>query len=605
MNDKKPSSLSGNIVSGKSNYVNGAPTSASVPEKATSSEDIEKLKKKLDVFKKALLKKFSFTRALGLLPAKAFGMFEDEEIAPEMQKEVKETKPLHLVMIIPEDEYKNLVKIKAEVIKLVKESGEKLWVHIKTEVDLWNYGLDSKPAFLDAISASMPLHDNGFLGALRVANIHKSLVLGRFDRYIASYCIGGSLVRGSAGPDSDVDVFVVIDDTDVKRMSRIELLERLRGIIYDYIKEATALAGVKNKLEPQIYLLTDFWQGVKDASPVYFTFIRDGVPFYDRGTFLPWKRLLKMGKIKPSPEAIDQYMKEGDRTEDFVKRRLIDTMIDIYYGILTPTQALMMLAGHAPEVPKVIVNQVKEVLVEKEKVMSLKELKILEKAVKYFKSYEYGKLKEISGKEIDEFKKEGDEYRKKLKEIREKLEMRMQEHLIEKLHSEIERLLKNILGNKSQDALIKELETELVKKGKLRPKMLEIARSVLKIKRKVKNKKLTQTEMQKFGGDANELISALVEYSQRKELVSTEKGVLQISYGEKKDKKGEVVLTDSGVFFVSEGGIQKVEGKDLKNSDKKELEGALSKTGDKLQVKLDAEVLNILRKKLGDFDLIL
>ena len=565
-----------------------------------SPDDIDKLRKKLEVFKKGVLKKFPFTKALGLLPAKAFQMFEEEEIPPEFQKEIQEIKPLHLIMIIPEEEYKNLGKIKSDVVKMAKDSGEKLWVHIKTEVDLWNYGLDSKFTFLDAISASMPLHDSGFLGALRVANIHKSLVLGRFDRYIASYCIGGSLVRGTADSTSDVDVFVVIDDTDVKRMSRIELLERLRGIIYDYVAEATALAGVKNRLEPQVYLLTDFWHGVKDASPVYFTFIRDGVPLYDRGTFLPWKRLLKMGRIKPSPEAIDQYMKEGDRTNEFVKRRLIDTMIDVYWGIVTPTQALMMLAGHAPPVPKTIVQEVKELLVEKERVMSEKDLKTLEKIVKYYKDYEHGKLKEISGKEIDELQKEADDYRKRMKESREKLEMRMQEHLIENLHSEMERLLKYILGNKSQNALINDMENELIKKGKLQPKMLDIAKDILKIKMKVKNKQLTQSELQKVSSDANMLINALIEYSQRKELVSAQKRVLQILH---EGKRGELVLTDSGVFFI-ENNIRKInEGKFI-NSDKKELEEAIAKTKDVTQFKFSSSILETLKKELGEFELV-
>jgi len=371
--EKKPKSLGSYISSPNS-------SKSPMPESALTQKDFEKIKEKLDIFKKALLKKFPFTKSMAIIPAKAYPMFEEEEIPQEMQEEITKTKPMHIIMIIPEEEYKNIAKIKPEVISLVKESGEKLWVHIKTEVDLWNYGLDSKFSFIDAISASIPLHDTGFLGSLRVANIHKSLVLNRFDRYIASYVIAGSLVRGTADETSDVDVFVVIDDTDVKRMSRIELLERLRGIIFDYIREATALAGVKNILNVQLYLLTDFWQSVKDAQPIMFTFIRDGIPLYDRGTFLPWKRLLLMGRIKPSPEAIDQYMKEGERTEEFVKRRLLDTMVDLYFGIVTPTQALMMLAGRAPPVPKTIVQEVKEALVDKEKVMSENELKTLEKA---------------------------------------------------------------------------------------------------------------------------------------------------------------------------------------------------------------------------------
>ncbi|MDO8508061.1 MAG: nucleotidyltransferase domain-containing protein [Nanoarchaeota archaeon] len=593
--EKKPKSLGSYISSS-----NNSPKPPIAP--ALTSEDFDKIKQKLEIFKKAILKKFPFTRSLGILPAKAYPMFEEEEIPQEMQEEVSKTKPMHIIMIIPEEEYKNIAKIKPEVISIAKETGEKLWVHIKTEVDLWNYGLDSKFSFMDAVSASIPLHDSGFLGSLRVANIHKSLVLNRFDRYIASYVIAGSLVRGTADETSDVDVFVVIDDTDVKRMSRIELLERLRGIIFDYIKEATALAGVKNILNVQVYLLTDFWQSVKDAQPIMFTFIRDGVPLYDRGTFLPWKRLLLMGRIKPSPEAIDQYMKEGEKTDEFVKRRLLDTMVDIYFGVVTPTQALMMLAGHAPPVPKNIVNEVKSALVDKEKVMSEKELKTLEKAVKYYKDYEHGKLKEITGREIDDLKKESEGYLKKLKAIREKLEMRMQEHLVENLHVEMEKMLKHIFGNKTQKELLNSLETELVKKGKLSPRMGGIANDILKIKVKAKSKKLTQTEMQRISRDSSDLINALVEYQQRKELVSVEKGVIQISYS---GKKGELVLTDHGSFFVTESGIKKIENKSLVNSDKKQLEEALSKTRDRLQVKLSSDVLQLLKKELGDFEIIL
>ena len=74
------------------------------------------------------------------------------------------------------------------------------------------------------------------------------------------------------------------------------------------VAEASNLAGVKNKLSPQVYLLTDFWESVKDAHPVIFTFIRDGIPLYDRSTFMPWKAFLKMGKLKPYPEAIDMFM---------------------------------------------------------------------------------------------------------------------------------------------------------------------------------------------------------------------------------------------------------------------------------------------------------
>ncbi|MBU0466941.1 MAG: hypothetical protein KKF39_04705, partial [Nanoarchaeota archaeon] len=332
--------------------------------------------------------------------------------------------------------------------------------------------------------------------------------------------------------------------------------------------------------------------------PVMFTFIRDGIPMFDRGTFIPWKRLLQMGKIKPSPEAIDLYMKEGDRTKEIIKRRQLDNMVDVYFGVVTPTQAMMMLAGHAPPVPKVIVQEVKKVLVDKEKLMTLKDLKTLEKVVKLYKDYEHGTLKDILGKEIDNLLQEGMGYVKRMKELRDKLEKRMQEHQAEKINEEVLGMMKKIFGNKGQEALLADLEDKMVKKGKVPARMLNLARELINLKGKVKTKKLTQTEMQRYSRDTADLVDSLTEYSQRKELVSVERGIMQISY---QGKKAEVVSTDEGVFVVEKDKIRKVDGKKLVESDRKVFEGALKNTKEKLKFDLPCEVMEVLKKEMGEF----
>jgi predicted nucleotidyltransferase len=605
MEDKKPGSLTDNLAGGKKYIPSGlAPAPGGLGSSGPGGQpqiDFNALKKKLDGFKKKLLKKYPFITALAILPPNAFPLFEEDEGMP---KEEIEKNPIHLVMIMPEEQYKNLNKIKPEVIKMANESGERLWVHIKTsEVDVWNYGMDSKFEFIDAIAASFPLYDKGFLGAVRVASIHKNLVLNWLNvgrvRYVATYGIFGSLVRGTADETSDVDVTVIIDDTDVKRMNRVELIEKLRGkIVYDFVREATALAGVKNILNVQVWLLTDFWQRVKDAEPVAFTFIRDGIPMYDRGTFIPWKRLLQMGKIKPSAEAIDLFMKEGDRTDDLIKRRMLDSLVDVFWGVVTPTQALMMLAGHGPPVPKVLVAEVKKVLVDEEKLMTAKDLKTLEKVVKLFKDYEHGTLKNISGKEIDSLYEESRAYVKKMKELRDKLEKRMQEHEAERIHTEVFDLMKKVFGNKNQEALMKEFEKDMVKTGKVPARMLEVLKNVAKLKQKVKSKKLLQNEMQNYSREASGLTDALTEYTQRKELVSVEKGIMQIMVG---DNKAEIVATDEGFFVIEVEKIRKVAGKKLVDSSKEELEKALKDTKDRLKFALPVEVLDVIKKELGDF----
>ncbi len=567
-----------------------------VPEELVKKAD--KLKEELEDFKKKIVKKFPFTHFLSVLPANSFKIFEEDEgLLPE---EIAK-KPLHVMMLISEEQFKNIAKkIKPEVLKLAKETKQELWVHIKTEIDLWNYGLDSKYEFVDAIASSFPLYDKGLLGSLRLANIHKSLVLRKFEKYVASYVVGGSLVRGTADKTSDVDTFVIIDDTDVKRMPRLQLLEKLRGMIHDYIREATALSGTKNILNVQVYLLTDFWDNVKDANPVMFTFIRDGVPMYDRGTFLPWKLLLQMGKVKPSPEAVDKFMKYGEQNEGLVTRRMLDAMIDIYWGVITPTQALMMLAGHGPPAPKTMVQDVQRVLVDEEKVMGLQELKFLERVIKLYKDYEHGKLKTVPGKEVDELLVESKKYDLKLKKIRKKLEDKLIVHDAERSYSEVFNLLEKIFGKKSTAELIKDVERELISKGKLQPRFAKPLKEIINMKSKVKTGKVTQLEMNVLRRDATELINELLNYAQRTDLVMIEKGVLQVIFGE---KKGELVLTDVGAFFVEAGRVMRIENGKFNLSDKIILENAISGTKDKTQLTLSSEVLETLHKELGKFSI--
>jgi predicted nucleotidyltransferase len=504
MQEKKGQGLNDAMATGPS-YIPPGKIPGAMPQISTEDEKKnDKVKEQLEDFKKKLIKKFPFTTFLSVLPTAAFKIFEEDEgLLPE---EIAK-KPIHLMMLIPEEEFKNIPKkIKPEVLKLIKESKQEFWVHIKTEIDLWNYGLDSKFEFIDAISSSFPLHDKGLLGSMRLANIHKTLVLRKFEKYVASYVVGGSLVRGTAGKDSDVDTFVIIDDTDVKRMPRLQLLEKLRGMIHDYIKEATALSGTKNLLNVQVYLMTDFWDNVKDANPVIFTFIRDGVPMYDRGTFLPWKLLLQMGKVKPSPEAVDKFMKYGEQNEALVTRRLLDAMQDIYWGVVTPTQALVMLAGHAPPAPKHMVNDVRKVLVDEQKVMAANELKFLEKVIKYYKDYEHGSLKNIPGKIIDELLEESKKYDKRLQEIRKKLEERLIVHDVDRSYSEVFDLLKKIFGDKSPESLVKDVNNELIAKGKLPPRFSKPLKEIIAMKTKVKNGKVTPLEMSALRRDTTELI---------------------------------------------------------------------------------------------------
>ena len=487
------------------------------PEKV--KKEMEKTKKELDKLKNFIVKKYSYIQSVSILPPQAVAKFiEEEEIPKETEKH------MHVIIIIPDEKEKKIPEITKEIVKEIEKSKQKIWIQIKTPSQIFEICLDSKFELSAAISMSFPLYDKGFLGALRVTEIHKSLVLQKFEKYVVSYVIGGSLVRGEAVKTSDVDVFVIINDTDVKRMPRLELLERLRGIIYQYVGEASHLAGVKNKLEPQIYLLTDFWEAVKDAHPVMFTFIRDGIPLYDRGTFMPWKALLKMGKLKPSPEAIDLFMSMGDKVVSRNKKILLsEVFVNIFWGITTPAQALLMLNGcPPPNAKKELVRDFKKEFYDT-KMIEKKYIDFLDKVVNTWRDYEHEKIKEISGKEIDKLLKDTEDYLKRLKELRKEIEKKTQEKTIEQIYKDVFDLLKIMLGKKSQAILIENFEKEFVKKGKFTSQHLRILKDVVGARADFKKGKLNAHKVDEARKNARILINDLIEYNQRIDLIKKKK----------------------------------------------------------------------------------
>ena len=575
------------------------------PEKMQKA--LEKTKKELEKLKIFIVKKYPFTEAIGILPPQAVGMFLEEELGEDISKEEAEKlqKKVHLYIIIPEEKFKDVSKIKKEIVSEIEKTKQNVWIHIKTPVDVWESCLDSKFELVNAIGISFPLHDKGILSALRVAEIHKSLVLQKFDKYVVSYVVGGSLIRGNVTKTSDVDSFVIINDTDVKRMPRLELKERLRGMIYQYIAEATALAGVKKDiLNVQIYLLTDFWESVKDAHPVMFTFIRDGVPLYDKGTFLPWKALLKMGRLKPSPEAIDMFMKTAEKTGEFVERRLMDAMIDLYYKVLNPSQALIMLYGSPPPTHKETPKLMKDIFVIKEKLLKISEIAVLEKLVNLFREYEHNPKMKIAGSEIDALTKSSDVYIKRLEELRKDIEKRSQEKIIEQIYKDVFDLLEAIIGKKSQIASVAEFD-KLVKKGKFTQQHSKILKDIIKAKIEFKKERMNIHKVDELRKNAAILINELLDYSQRCDLISLEKGRMRLRYKKNgKDILAELLHCNGASFLFAEGEIKKITEK-IENSNSKEVSNAIEQQKAKKDVEISPKIFDLLKKELGEFEIVL
>lgn len=535
------------------------------------------IKEKLEKFQKSIVEKFDkYIVGIALLPPPRPPqpnmppeIFEEEKKRYEAEKD-----KYHTLVLIDDSEPTKMSKqeLRDKLGSIMEKTAQEIDKNILPQPlllsELWQNCYDGKHDMLQLIGMSAPIYDTGMLGAVRIAEVHKTMVLKKFEKYIVTYVLAGSLVQGRATKDSDIDVFVVIDDTDVKKMTRTELRDKLRAIIIGMGVEAGEITGIRNKINIQIYILTDFWESIRESNPVIFTFLRDGVPFYDRGIFMPWKQLLKMGKIKPSAEAIDMFMSTGEQTLGRVQHKLRDIGTeDFFWGIHTPTQAALMLYGIPPPAPKETCDVLREIFVKKEGLLEEEYVKILEGIIKMRKDIEHGVKKDVTGKEIDKLLADSDKYMKRLKRLFTQIEKIKEEENMGSLYETTQTILRDVLKMEgvekvTEEKIIPLFEEELITTGKIPSKYMKTMQELLKAKADYDKGKLTKTEVDSIRKNSNELIKTLIEYMQRKRARDLDKIKVRVKHG---NTYGEVTLFGNTAFIVRDTEAKQMEKAEIKN----------------------------------------
>lgn len=107
------------------------------------------------------------------------------------------------------------------------------------------------------------------------------LLLEEFGERVRSVVVFGSVARGTARPDSDVDVCLVIRDLPVSRYQRHQLvgpvLERLR-------RSAAYAALVQRGYAPDIAAILYTPEEMQQTKPLFLDMVEDGVALRDDGT---------------------------------------------------------------------------------------------------------------------------------------------------------------------------------------------------------------------------------------------------------------------------------------------------------------------------------
>ncbi|MDD5181932.1 MAG: hypothetical protein PHC66_02025 [Candidatus Nanoarchaeia archaeon] len=245
-------------------------------------------------------------------------------------------------------------------------------------------------------------------------------VIGKFTRYIKSVAIFGSkktkITVSKKIKSHDIDIAIIVDDTDVQRMTRSELKDKLfqRLLEMGY--------PISKKIHPQPYLLTEFWQYVMEGNPVIYNVLRDGIIIYDSGFFMPLQMLMRMGNIKPSKETIDKHISIAKEILSLGENTMITKLsYDLEQAVVSSAQAVLMELGYRPPSPSETPEFVRRIVVNEHKLAPEKYADMAHDVVKCYKDIEHQDKKTFSGAEWDKLLKDTKEFVAKMEELLKKI----------------------------------------------------------------------------------------------------------------------------------------------------------------------------------------
>jgi|TARA_Y100000310_G_C20701315_1_gene830210 predicted nucleotidyltransferase/uncharacterized protein (UPF0332 family) len=225
---------------------------------------------------------------------------------------------------------------------------------------------------------------------------------------IRAVVIFGSSARKKTTAKSDIDILVIIDDLTVSLSP--EVLEAYRVIVNKTIVK------ISTRLHITTLRFTSFWDYIRNGDPIGINILRDGVALIDSGFFEPLQVLLKKGKIRPTSESIWTYYIRAPNTLHNSKWHLLQATLDLYWGVIDAAHAALMKHGEIPPTPEHVADLLEEKLVKK-KLLEKKYVTIMQHFYKLMKMITYREIKEIKGREYDEYFKSAEDFVDRMKEF--------------------------------------------------------------------------------------------------------------------------------------------------------------------------------------------
>src|SRR3989338_3871275 len=260
---------------------------------------------------------------------------------------------------------------------------------------------------------------------LALANKFKDEVLKRYSNIVKAIVLFGSLTRGDFHEKSDIDMLVVIDDVTARFTP--EMKDEFDDRLYDIAKSISESMTVQ-----PAWLLSEFWDMARIGHPLLFTIVRDGWALYDTGFFIPVRKLLELGKIPTTLEAVEKFMETAPQKINRVETaKLYMVAEDLYYSMLNSSQAVLMYMGLNPPSPKHTPLDVKEHMVD-QKLLEENYLQDLESVIHFRKQVEHKEVKDLGGQQLDEFIAKAKQYVSRMEQLLLQLQKKKKETIVHK-----------------------------------------------------------------------------------------------------------------------------------------------------------------------------
>jgi len=288
---------------------------------------------------------------------------------------------------------------------------------------------------------------------LAIAKKFAEKVLEKYGNLVKCIVMMGSVAREEFKPKSDIDVFLVVDDTTGElKEGDIEKIDDELEKILEEIPEAWNTVKVNDKEEKvcmlsvqPTYTLTEFWDYARVCHPIVYNFIKEGVAIYDTGFFMPIKRLLEMGRIPATREAIESYMEGAPKKLMRAKTvKLLMLAEDCYYAMLNTAQAVLMFMGLSPPVPNKAYEDVKKYLVEPG-IIEPEYAEWLREIIEIRKKIEHKELTDVSGVFVDEWIEKAEKFVDKMFGLLNALEIRKKEKIVERTYEVMQKAVATAL----------------------------------------------------------------------------------------------------------------------------------------------------------------